>query len=112
IFDAVIPSDSLPAAGKPLRLDYNENFITIEFARLRFSDLHQNSYYYRLKGVNDEWIHAGTHAFATYTNLSPGTYRFQVKADDGDGDGMTPAASFEIIITPPFWKTWWFLCFV
>jgi ligand-binding sensor domain-containing protein len=108
IFDSIVPPGSLTAA-KPLRLAHNKNFITIEFARLRFSDLHQNNYYYRLKGVNDEWINAGTRAFATYTNLPPGSYQFEVKADDGDGGGMTPATSFEIVVTPPFWKTWWFL---
>lgn len=110
IFDATVPSDSLPADGNILRLEHNKNFITIEFARLRFNDLHQNTYYYRLKGVNDEWLHAGTLPFATYTNLSPGTYQFEVKADDGEH--MTPPTSLKIVITPPFWKTWWFFCLV
>jgi ligand-binding sensor domain-containing protein len=103
IFDSSIVVDSLLDADKPVRLEYKQNFLTIEFALLNFSNLQQTNYYYRLEGVDKDWVNAGSKQFASYTNLEPGEYTFTVKADDSN-DASLPA-SFKIIITPPFWKT-------
>jgi putative methionine-R-sulfoxide reductase with GAF domain len=106
IFNNTLYIDSLLAADQPVKLDYKENFLTIEFAQLNFSNLQQTTYYYRLKGVNSDWVDAGTRKFASYTNLQPGVYTFSVKADNGNE--ITSETSFKIVISPPFWKTWWF----
>jgi light-regulated signal transduction histidine kinase (bacteriophytochrome) len=45
---------------------------------------------------------------ATYTNLSPGTYIFHVKASNNDRIWNEKGTSIKIIISPPYWKTWWF----
>ncbi len=51
--------------------------------------LYQNTslikYAYKLDGYDKDWIEAGTQRTATYTNLSPGTYTFHVKAANSDG---------------------------
>jgi two-component sensor histidine kinase len=46
---------------------------------------------------------------ANYTNLSPGTYYFKVKGSNNDGIWNTNAAVIKIVILSPFWKTWWFI---
>ncbi len=43
-----------------------------------------------------------------YTNLDPGEYTFRVKAANGDGVWSPEGASIQVVIAPPFWKTWWF----
>jgi len=45
--------------------------------------------------------------FAHYTNLSPGKYVFCVKGSNNDGVWNEEGASINIIILPPWWKTWW-----
>lgn len=112
VFDKPIFIDSLLAENKPVRLSYKENFLTIEFAALSFSGLQQTTYYYRLNGIDKDWVNAGTKRFANYTDLQPGEYTFDVKAETGNSSGET--TSFVIVITPPFWKTVWFkiLCLV
>ena len=107
IFNNNLLIDSLPDGNKLVKLSYQQNFLTLEFALLNFSNLQQTNYYYRLDGVDKEWVSAGTKNFANYTNLEPGQYTFTVKA--GDGKETTPGTSFKIIITPPFWKSWWFI---
>jgi len=37
----------------------------------------------------------------------PGEYKFRVKASNNDGYWNEKVASLEVIIHPPFWKTWW-----
>jgi ligand-binding sensor domain-containing protein/anti-sigma regulatory factor (Ser/Thr protein kinase) len=106
LFDNSMSIDSLLLENKPVRLSYKENFFTVEFAALIFSGQQQTNYYYRLAGVDKDWVNGGKNRFASYTDLKPGEYTFEVKAENGDSAGMT--TSFKIIITPPWWKTWWF----
>jgi ligand-binding sensor domain-containing protein/putative methionine-R-sulfoxide reductase with GAF domain/anti-sigma regulatory factor (Ser/Thr protein kinase) len=107
LFDKSIFIDSVKDAGKPVRLSYKENFFTVEFAALNFSGLQQTNYYYRLTGIDKDWVNSGTKRFANYTDLQPGEYFFEVKADTNGA-----ITSFKIIITPPFWKTGWFISII
>lgn len=107
IFDSSVFIDPLLAANKPVQLDYKQNFLTIEFSVLNFSNFQQTGYYYHLSSVDKDWVAAGIKKFAGYTNLQPGEYIFSVKADNGSE--TTHTTSFQIIIIPPFWKTWWFI---
>ena len=106
LFDKPVFIDSLLFENKPVRLSYKENFFTVEFAALNFSNLQQTNYYYRLSGTDKDWVNGDTKRFANYTDLQPGEYIFEVKAENGTSIGET--TSFKIIIVPPFWKTTWF----
>jgi ligand-binding sensor domain-containing protein/putative methionine-R-sulfoxide reductase with GAF domain len=107
IFDNPIYTDSLLTENKPVKLSYKENFFTIEFASLVFSSLQQINYFYRLNGIDKDWVNGGIKRFANYTDLQPGEYLFEVRADNASNTGDITA--FKIIITPPFWKTGWFI---
>jgi len=89
-------------------LKHSENNISIEFASLCFVSPEKNQYAYMLKGFDKDWIYSGNKRFATYTNLPPGTYEFIVKGTNSDGVWNNKGVSLTIVITPPFWKTWWF----
>lgn len=106
IFDQPLFIDSALADGGTVKLDYGQNFLTIGFSLLRFFNQQQVNYFYKLSGVDGDWVSAGTKQAANYTNLEPGDYTFSVKAENGDK--TTGITSFKIAIIPPFWKTWWF----
>jgi hypothetical protein len=107
LFDKPVFIDSLLSGNKPIHLSYKENFFTVEFAALNFSSLRQTNYYYRLAGIDKDWVNGGTKRFANYTDLHPGEYIFEVKAENGNTSGEV--TSFKIVIAPPFWQTWWFI---
>ncbi len=107
LFEKHLFVDSLLYENKPIHLSYKENFFTIEFAALIFSGQQQTNYYYRLNGVDKDWVNVGTNRFASYTGVQPGEYTFEVKAENNNSRGEV--TSFKIIITPPWWKTWWFI---
>jgi len=92
-----------------LKLSYKDNFITFEFAALDYTNPQKNQYAYKLEGLHDDWIYSGNQRYATFTNLDPGEYLFRVKGANSDGVWNERGASVRILITPPFWKTWWFL---
>jgi len=90
----------------PLQLDYNQNYISIEYTSVNFKDGNEAKFYYLLEGLDKEWNDAGSKRFASYSNLGPGDYVFKLKASLGDHSTEMDALSFTIL--PPYWKTWWF----
>jgi len=90
-----------------LRLSHRDAVLTFEFAALEYSASAKNRYAYRLIGFNDEWFESGAVRAATYTNLPPGRYTFQVRASNNDGVWNEQGTSLAVIILPPWWRTWW-----
>ncbi|MBS1663796.1 MAG: histidine kinase [Bacteroidetes bacterium] len=98
--------DSSLAKGQPVRLGYKQNFIDIDFSSLQFSGVEQSGYFYKLEGVDPDWVDGGTRGSASYTNLSPGNYTFRVRSSNARGE--EGATTFRLHIDAPFWATWWF----
>jgi signal transduction histidine kinase/ligand-binding sensor domain-containing protein/DNA-binding response OmpR family regulator len=90
-----------------LVLSYTDDVVTLEFAALDYSAPEKNQYAYKLKNFNSDWIYSGTNRTATYTNIPPGEYVFQVKGSNNDGVWNEEGISVMLIITPPWWSTWW-----
>ncbi len=90
-----------------LDLAWNQNRITFNYVAAHFVNPSQNKYAYYLKGYDHQWLPAGTQRSATYTNLSPGTYTFHVKACNSDGVWSKKDDSFIVIINSPLWFRWW-----
>ncbi|MCP5047435.1 MAG: response regulator [bacterium] len=67
---------------------------------------------YRLIGLDDRWVDAGTRRAAYFTSITPGDYRFQVIACNNDGAWNTVGTSFEFYLEPYFYQTgvFYFFC--
>ena len=91
-----------------LVLDANQNTISFEYSSLDYTFPKFNNYAYMLEGFDQKWREVGTERKATYTNLPPGEYTFQVKSSNSDGNWSNELKTIEVIITPPFWDTVWF----
>lgn len=98
------PLDSVPL----LDLKPTQNTLTFSYAALNYSNANRNRYYYRLDGVHDEWVAAGTRRYATFANLPGGDYTFRVRATNDDGVLSTREATFHFRIRRPFTRTRFF----
>src|SRR5262249_24341077 len=87
VFDKPMFIDSLLLRSDPVKLNYRQNFLTIEFATLLFSNPKQLKYHYLLSGVDRDWVPVDMNGSANYTNLSPGNYTFSVMAGDESDRG-------------------------
>lgn len=96
--------------GLPINfvLPYNLNHITFDFIGLSFSIPEKVGYQYKLDGFDKNWSPLKHERFATYSNLPHGTFTFLLKSCNKDKVWNKVPVSFQFIITPPFWKTWWF----
>ncbi len=92
-----------------IELSYKDNFFSFEFASLDFTMPDKNQYQYQLEGFDPEWSYPSHRHYATYTNVDPGTYIFRVSGSNNDNIWNKQPAAIKIVITPPFWKTWWFI---
>ncbi|MBI3172372.1 MAG: PAS domain S-box protein [Chloroflexi bacterium] len=89
----------------PIRLNYDQNFISFEFAALDFQSPRKNQYAYKLEGFDKDWVQTGTRNYASYTNLPGGEYTFRVKAANSDGIWNEEGTSLKLTVIPPFWQT-------
>lgn len=97
-----------------LTLSYRENFFSLEFAALDYTNPSQNQYKYKMEGLHNDWVYLGTKHDVNFAGLPPGEYIFRVKGSNSDGTWNEEGTSLKVIITPPFWAAWWFrgLCVI
>lgn len=93
---------------KEIKLSWKQSVFSFGFTAINYTFSAKNQYAYKLDGFDKEWNYVGDKRTATYTNLDPGEYVFRVKASNNNGVWNEKGTSIKIIITPPFWATWWF----
>lgn len=84
------------------------NQLSFEFAALDYTSPEKNSYAYMMEGFNDNWINLGNRRYVSFTNLAPGQYTLRVRGSNNDGVWNMEGTSVRLLITPPYWQTWWF----
>ncbi|GEM_PF-1308334 len=95
--------------GPNHKLAANRNYLTFTFTGLYLKVPEWVRYQYKLVGFDDSWSPPVKSGFSTYSYLPPGNYTFQVRASIDGEHWSEPPAEFSFIITPPFYKTWWFI---
>jgi two-component system sensor histidine kinase ChiS len=92
-----------------ITLSHKDTF-SFEFAALNYTASAKNQYAYKLEkeGADDDWIQLHHKRDITFSLVSPGEYVFRVKGSNNDGVWNDVGTSVKLIITPPFWSTWWF----
>lgn len=91
-----------------ITLKHNQNFFGIGFTGLNYVNPTQTYYRYKLDGIDEDWHEITTEdgiGRVTYTDLSPGSYTFNVRAADNSADWNGPVAKMNITIKAPFWRT-------
>lgn len=97
---------------KAILLPHNQNTLSFEFSGLQYDNANNNQYYYKMEGIDKNWIFAGGKRFARYPNLLPGKYIFKVRATNEDGNESEQIATFAIEITAPIFMRPWFLLLI
>jgi signal transduction histidine kinase/ligand-binding sensor domain-containing protein len=101
--------DNVPAQiDDGLRIPPDTADVEINYAALSFIHAAQTHYRYRLEGLDDDWVNAGTRRVAYYSHLPPGKYAFHVIAGNSDGVWNTEGRILNVIVLAPFYETWWF----
>lgn len=96
---AVTPSVLIPSGIEEVRID---------FTALSFTAPRKVRFKYQLIGYNKAWVDVVGDRHATFTNVTPGTYRFRVIAANNDGVWNEDGAEISLTFELPYWQTLWF----
>ena len=82
------------------------NEIEISYTSIDFSKAQDIHYYYRLVGLDKQWLKAGNRKTAYFSSLPYGHYRFEVKAEQYGN--WSPVSSMSFTVEPYYYQTTWF----
>lgn len=98
--------------AKKIILPYNDNTLKFDLAAMEYSDPENNQFKVILEGYDRNWTYLGTQNFVTYPNLPEGIYTFKLLTANSEGIWNDIPKILIIEITPPYWRTWWFLTLI
>lgn len=101
--DNILPSGIL--------FPHDKNHVTFDFVSINLKDPDAIYYKYRLEGYDREWSPISKTNLATYTNLDPGKYNFQIMESDHDDYWLPNFSEVSFEVDLPYWEKWWFLFF-
>jgi signal transduction histidine kinase len=89
----------IPPSPRRIELRYSAPYFgTPERVRVR----------YRLAGVDETWVNAGTERAATFARLPAGRYQFEVGSTDAEGHWQPAIASVAFTVRAAWWEMLWF----
>ncbi|PJA07729.1 MAG: hypothetical protein COX70_05775 [Flavobacteriales bacterium CG_4_10_14_0_2_um_filter_32_8] len=90
-----------------LVLENDKNHLTFEYSAINLTFPEDIQYRFQLTPFDKKWYDATNKASATYSNLPPGEYTFNVIAGNEDGVWNQNPTSYSFKISPPWWQRWW-----
>ena len=89
-------------------LSYQQNSLSLSFAAPEVSLAPKMIYEYRVDGLDNEWFRAvAGQQTISYARLSPGDFKFRIRAALDATSPFGPEAVLAVHITPPLWRTVW-----
>ena len=111
ITSIAVDNKALPGTLPSLKIRYDQS-INVDFVALNYSNSPANQYAYWLEGIDKNWRPLGNNHTIYFANLPPGEYKLKIKAANSDGIWNETTTDLQLLVTPPFWKTWWFISLV
>ena len=90
-----------------LNLQYDQNFFSVSFASVDYLNGNNCTYFYKLKGLSDQWVNNGSESGVSFTNMAPGEYTLLVKYYNSVFDKESDVYSLVIRIGDPWYASWW-----
>ncbi len=108
LLDVVVDGNSLPLdAAAAADLSPGNGRVQFRYTGIDLGAPEHIRYFYRLEGLDRDWISAGTRRITNYNSLRHGNYRFVVRATSLGGAFQDAAFAFRL--RPHFYETSWFL---
>ncbi len=90
---------------KRIKYAYTDNVVAFFFSGMSNAGDTTKTFRYKLSELNEDWrISTGS---ATFTNLPPGTYTFEVQGANSAGTWNHDGATLDLIVHTPPWRTVW-----
>ncbi|MBP7239123.1 MAG: hypothetical protein KBA14_02780, partial [Saprospiraceae bacterium] len=91
---------------KEIHLSHDQNAFSITYTSVDFSPDESKQYYYKLENYDKDWQRTDPNGQLYYFSIPPGTYKLRINSTN-TMYGTWVEKDITIIISPPWWKTWW-----
>ena len=109
IVEQVLVNNQPEAFRNLVRIGPGSDNFEIHYTALSFIMSDRIAFKYKLDSLDSDWVDAGNRRVAYYSHVPAGDYVFRVIAANRDGVWNLEGAAVRIRISPPFYKTWWFI---
>lgn len=109
IEEVSIDRRSIENTHSTIEMKPNQSSLEIRYTGMSLVKSDQIKFRYKLEGLEENWVEAGTVRMANYSYLPAGSYTFRVIAANANGLWNTDGASVKVVVHPYFYRTWWFL---
>ncbi|MBZ5586484.1 MAG: hypothetical protein LAQ30_30720, partial [Acidobacteriia bacterium] len=92
--------------ARPARLQTGSDRIQIRYSGISLAAPERVQYWYKLEGLDKDWVRAGGRRVTNYNTLRHGMYRFVVRAELPGGPAGEASYAFDL--PPEFYETAWF----
>lgn len=91
--------------GDTIELRHNQNFLRMQLALLDFRSSENQVLHYKLHGFDQQvQIRTMAQPYADYTNIPPGTYRFEFSVLDNPKAPTKPSTQIIFVVKPALWQ--------
>jgi ligand-binding sensor domain-containing protein/signal transduction histidine kinase len=90
-----------------IKLTHSQSTFSIDFASLSYTAPEMSEYAYKMEGLEKDWTYLKTNRKVYFTDLTPGSYTFKVKAAINNEGWNGPESTLLIEILPPWWASIW-----
>ena len=108
MIEQVIAGDRPVAFARNIVIPPGSGKLEIDYTACNLAAPRRLSFQYKLENFDDHWVNALQARSAYYTNLSPGKYRFVVRATDAASPLRSTEAAIDLDLRPAFYQTSWF----
>ncbi len=91
---------------------HDSNHFSFQFEALSYQVPEKVRYQWKLEGLDKEWSPVSDKTEAVYSSIPPGEYTFLVRGMNNDGVWNMEPASFNFIIKPAWWGSWYFFVLI
>jgi ligand-binding sensor domain-containing protein/signal transduction histidine kinase/DNA-binding response OmpR family regulator len=88
-----------------IELKNDESSFSINFAALSYAAPENTEYWYKLEGLDDDWVNLKRKQNVSFAQLPAGDYIFKIKALNNNGIWSQESLPLQIEVLPIFWKS-------
>jgi ligand-binding sensor domain-containing protein/signal transduction histidine kinase len=108
VIEQVVVDDKPVEKTATIELPAGTYRLEFHYTGLSFIAPEKVHFKYRLEGLDQNWVDAGSRRTAYYTSIPPGHYTFHVLAANNDGVWNEAGATVSFYLRPRFYQTVWF----
>ena len=92
---------------KSLSMPHNQSSFGIKFSVVDNINYSDYEFFYRIRGLNQDWISNGNNDIVYITNLVAGNHTLEIRYLNKANSYTSPVSTLSIKVIPPLYASWW-----